>query len=184
MFSGKNMVIVVLVGLLALTLLGINLLTIFGNLFQGVGNLLKPLVGNTLGVIGYTSGTIINDTADAASSIAKGGVDIADGVAHSIGDLLKNSTPSSPDLAKTVNKGPSEKEGPSPKYNQPMPDKTTSTIQQPITAAKQNWCLVGDFNGQRGCIAVEDAGKCMSGQVFPSQQLCLNPTFTQNNPYG
>jgi hypothetical protein len=169
-FSGKNIIILILVFFLILAFLGINILTIAVNFF-------RPFLGNTISAIGYSSGTIINDGADVIANVAKGGIDIADGVAHSIGDLLKNGKPA-PDLAKTVNKGPS------PKYNEPSPDKTTSPIQQPIATTKQNWCLIGDFNGQRGCVAVEDADKCMSGQIFPTQQLCLNPTFTQKNPYG
>ena len=60
--------------------------------------------------------------------------------------------------------------------NQPVPDASVDPIQKPITAGKVNWCLVGEYQGKRGCIEVDDDSKCMSGQVFPSQNMCLNPT--------
>jgi len=45
-----------------------------------------------------------------------------------------------------------------------------------------NWCLVGEFNKKRGCVPVADETKCLSGQVFPNQAMCLNPTLTANVP--
>jgi hypothetical protein len=63
--------------------------------------------------------------------------------------------------------------------NQPSPDASTSPIQTSPSSSKSQWCLVGEYNGARGCINITDQDKCMSGQVFPSQQMCLNPTMTQ-----
>jgi hypothetical protein len=63
--------------------------------------------------------------------------------------------------------------------NQPSPDASTSPIQSSASSAKNKWCLVGEYNGARGCVSVTEQDKCMSGQVFPTQQMCLNPTMTQ-----
>jgi hypothetical protein len=63
--------------------------------------------------------------------------------------------------------------------NEPKADLSESPIQQG-SAMKSNWCLVGEQNGRRGCVEVNDASKCMSGQVFPNANLCLNPTQTSN----
>lgn len=181
LFSGKNTLIVILCILLILSILGINLLTIFGDLIQSIATFVKPVVGYVLEKLGYTAGTLIEDSADIAANVAKGGVDIADGVAHSIGGLLKDGsagigTTGAMDLANVVNQGPR-------KYTQAVPDDTNSPIQKPITASKNSWCLVGEMNTRRGCIQVEDADKCLSGQLFPTQQLCLNPNLTQNRYY-
>jgi len=62
----------------------------------------------------------------------------------------------------------------------PKPDSGASMIQKPISSKKSNWCLVGEHNRKRGCIEIGDHDKCMSGQVFPSQKMCLNPNFTKN----
>jgi len=67
-------------------------------------------------------------------------------------------------------------------YSQPIPtpDNSTNPIQNPITASKNSWCLVGEYQSKRGCISVNDDSKCMSGQIFPDQQACLNPTLSNN----
>ena len=59
--------------------------------------------------------------------------------------------------------------------NQPKEDDGSGPIQNPITSNKANWCLVGEYQGNRGCIEVDDESKCMSGQTFPTQHMCLNP---------
>jgi hypothetical protein len=62
-------------------------------------------------------------------------------------------------------------------------NKTRYPIQNPVSSAKKSWCLVGEYQGRRGCIEITDQDKCISGQVFPEQKMCLNPTLSQNpNP--
>jgi hypothetical protein len=58
--------------------------------------------------------------------------------------------------------------------NVPSADTHISPIQNPISSNKNKWCLIGEFQGKTGCVDIEDSNKCMSGQIFPSQQLCMN----------
>jgi hypothetical protein len=62
----------------------------------------------------------------------------------------------------------------------PNADSADSNIQTAISSSKNQWCLVGNFQGRRGCVEVDKDTKCMSGQIFPSQHACLNPTLTNN----
>ena len=59
-------------------------------------------------------------------------------------------------------------------------DVSENPIQKPITSNKTKWCLVGEYEGTRGCVEIAEGDKCMSNQVFPSQKMCLNPTMTNN----
>jgi hypothetical protein len=249
MISYQNMAIVVLVGLLVLSFLGINILLVVGNFFQTIINLFGPLVYQILGVFGYTAGAVINKTADIAGDTAKVGVDVAEGTVQSVGNLLLKSSGVVVDpyakaqLDKTMNtqiRIPLPKETvyvpvpvPSPGtsksldtflnnpvtrffgYTTPGPttkppltvapltaspltvapltvapltvapltpaanlipssDSASSKIQAPITANKTSWCLVGEENGRRTCLDVQDQTKCLSGQIYPSQQDCLS----------
>jgi hypothetical protein len=42
---------------------------------------------------------------------------------------------------------------------------------------KSGWCYIGDDNGQRACGPVGLADTCMSGQIFPTQEICMSPTL-------
>jgi hypothetical protein len=61
--------------------------------------------------------------------------------------------------------------------DEPAPVQSSDSTVTPIGSqkAKAGWCYVGDYAGSRGCVAMEAHGKCMSGQVFPSQTACLYP---------
>lgn len=64
------------------------------------------------------------------------------------------------------------------KYKEYKADTDDNTIQKPIASDKINWCLVGEYQNKRGCVSVTESDKCLSGQIFPSKEMCLNPTLT------
>jgi hypothetical protein len=193
MFSGKNLIIIVLTALLILSFLGINLLASLGNLVETISNIFGPLFIQILSIFGYTAGTVIDKSTDVVTDVAKSGIDLAGDTIQSAADLLKNASrdnvnqdainqmdsnnsnnsnnSNTNNIDKTINES-------KPKNNVPEPDNSVDPIQKPITAGKTNWCLVGEYQGKRGCIEVNDNSKCMSGQVFPSQKMCINPTRT------
>lgn len=256
----KNGIILVLVFLLVLSFLGVNLLTIGGNIIQFFVNLIGPFVNNVLSIFGYTAGSIINVSADVVSDTAKTGIDIAEGTVHSVGNLLRNSSnvngnlpiqqelnadilgpgpvvlpeqplaepgfnysaqlPQLPNIdfipppefiiAREVEKlkkltnstqsspvtGPMYvSSGPAPSLdvalnqsnmaptNIPESDTTSSSIQSPSASNTSSWCLIGDYQGSRGCVEVSSSDKCLSGQTFTSQQACAaKPMVQQQQP--
>jgi hypothetical protein len=174
--SFKNVLIILLLAVLILSLLGINIFAIFGDALQNFINIFNPVVSKTLAELGYASGTVIDRSSDIAADTSKTGIDILNGTFHSVGDLLiKGSGKEGPGQAldNHINQPPSQPPHP------PQPNPTTNPIQS-NASSKSNWCLVGEYNGTRGCISVSDQDKCLSGQVFPSQQQCLNPNLSQN----
>jgi hypothetical protein len=179
MFSNKNAIIFLLAVLLIFSFLGINILTILGNIVQTFIQIIGPLVSQILSIFGYTTGTVLNKTADVVSDTAKTGIDIAEGSIQSVGNILRDaSNPNVNDKTKysldnALNTGKVSS-------GDPIADTSENPIQRPITAGKQTWCLVGEYQGKRGCIEVNEHDRCLSGQVFPSQKMCLNPTLSQN----
>jgi hypothetical protein len=183
--NNNNLIIAVLVILLTLSILGINLFHLFGELFRAVGNIFqaiinifRPLITQILSLFGYTAGSVINKTSDVLASTAKTGIDIANGTVHSIGNLLKEGGKHvdmdlKTQFDNTLNLSNIQS-------GIPDADSSHSNIQTPIVAGKNQWCLVGDFQGRRGCVEIDKETKCMSGQIFPSQHQCLNPTLSNN----
>ena len=40
---------------------------------------------------------------------------------------------------------------------------------------KSGWCFIGEDSGGRSCSNVGLNDKCMSGEIFPSKDVCINP---------
>jgi hypothetical protein len=185
-----NILILILIILVIFSYFGLNLLTILGNSFQRFSDITAPYVKQFLAAVGYSTGEVINKSADVTSDAAKIGIDIAEGTVQNIGDLFKkgaseldgnakkssdkNSSEKKPSLEQKIN----SKSEPKKKPEEVKPDSGENPIQKPISSAKQNWCLIGEYQNKRGCVAVTESDKCLSGQIFPSQQMCLNPTLT------
>jgi hypothetical protein len=174
----KNVLIMILLVILVLSLLGINVFTIFGNALQKLIDVFNPIVSKVLKDLGYASGNVISSTSDIVADTSKTGIDILNGTVHSVGDLLLKASGqgSGASLDSQINQPPII--APKP----PSPNESSNPIQSTPSVNKNHWCLVGEYNGARGCISVSDQDKCLSGQVFPTQQLCLNPNLTQNKP--
>lgn len=175
-FDWKIILIAVLIILLVLMYLGINFFNIFGDSLQSIVNITRPTLSKIVGAFGYTTGETINQTADVASDSIKMGVDVAEGVVQNVGNLLIDAS----EEADPSNRLRTDLEEAREKTynNEPSIDSTDNPIQNPITSGKQNWCLVGEYQNKRGCVPVTESDKCLSGQVFPNQQMCLNPTLT------
>lgn len=184
--AGSNTIIIILSVLLILSFLGINILDVVSNIIKAIIAILGPPVGQILAVFGYTSGTLINKGADVVSDTAKVGIDIAEGTVQNIGNILISASSGKvPTNLTQINpldiKLNQDKQISKPK--QPSEDTTENPIQNPISASKSGWCLIGEYENRRGCIEVGEQDKCMSGQIFPNQKMCLNPTMTANlNP--
>ena len=186
MFSGKNFIIVILTGLLILSFLGINLLASMGNIVDVLSNIFGPLFTQILSVFGYTAGTVIDKSTDIVTDVAKHGIDLAGDTVQSAADLLKDASRPGVDnkavtqLDKSFGDASFDTVLNKSKYknNEPDMDSDINPIQKPITSGKASWCLVGEYQGKRGCISVNDSNKCMSDQVFPTQNQCMNPTRT------
>lgn len=167
-FSGKDIIIAILFVLVVMSFFGIHLLAYTDDILRYITEVFRPF----LGALGYSTGTIINTTTDIAADTTKVGIDIAEGSIKNIGNLFIKASDHDIDLDHTIDK-------PKPnRIEEPEHDSTANPIQNPISKGKGGWCLIGEVSDRRGCISVSDHAKCMSGQVFPTQKMCLNPTFS------
>jgi hypothetical protein len=64
--------------------------------------------------------------------------------------------------------------GPSPRAND-----TTTNVRQKQNSGKAGYCYVGEDRGYRSCLKVEAGDQCMSGQVFSSHDVCVNPKLRE-----
>ena len=170
-FDFKTLLILLLLFVLLFSYLGINILTILGDSMERFVDFISPMVTEFLVLTGYSTGSVINKTADVVSDTAKETIDIAEGAVQNVGNLLM-------DAGKKRRSRPNRPDQPPQHIHEPEPDAPENTIQKPITSNKYNWCLVGEYQNKRGCMPVTESDKCLSGQVFPTQKMCLNPNLS------
>lgn len=136
-------------------LITINFLYFFHFLPQRLVNLFYPLL--------FITRTIENTKKQTINTTLKGAQVVEDKVEKVI-DVIKN------DVDKKDNK-----------YNNtPIPNdslennkfigRNTDTL---------GFCYVGTDRGYRSCIDIEDKDKCMSGEIFPTKDICINPKLRQ-----
>ena len=182
----KNLIIIILASLLVLSFLGVNI-------FQSMIITIQNLVARILSIFGFYTGLLINSTADVVGDTAKGGVDIAEGTLHSIGNLLQNEdnmngTPPAQMQWNTTlfNLNPTEKRDSGSQQAKPeviIPPNIDSDLNKGTpkvpkyepsdsTANNLTWCPVGYSNGSGKCIQTSTNEKCMYGKVFKTKDEC------------
>lgn len=161
--------------IILLTFLGVNVFLYLAQGSELIASLLNPLLGTSLGVAG--------ETVDVAAEGGKSAVDIVGSIAK-IG-LLE--TQSVAKKAKNVN------ELSSAKLDFGLPDvPDNNTLNRNINTKRKKernvgsyegtdtsgqWCYVGEYNGIRNCRQLEKGDVCMSGNIFPNRDICINPTL-------
>ena len=166
----KNVLILILAVIIIFSLFGVNIVILIGNFIQMLLEVFMPVLRQLFGIVGISGGTLINNTADIVGDTAKFGIDVAEGTIQSVGSILKRAGEQTIDPNTKFNL--QQTSTPSTDYSNPI-------MNQPSTK-KAGWCLVGEYQGRRGCIEINDYDKCLSGEVFPSQEICMNPTQTPN----
>lgn len=54
--------------------------------------------------------------------------------------------------------------------NEPAPNES-------LPIGKAGWCFIGEEHGMRSCSEIGVNDKCMSGDIFPTQAVCMNPNL-------
>ena len=65
--------------------------------------------------------------------------------------------------------------------NVPQPDDSIEAVNRArgTHQDKLGYCYVGTDQGYRSCIDVENADECLSGDIFPTRDICINPNLRQ-----
>ena len=60
-------------------------------------------------------------------------------------------------------------------YAQKNQQKPAADDPNRISGPKSGYCYIGEDRGFRSCIEVGESTKCMSGEIFPTREVCVNP---------
>lgn len=179
-FSFKKIVILIII----LLFLGFNVLKISG---EGLGNIAS--IGKVLfGSIGISLSDTIKNTVTNSATGSKEIIDVTKDVAidavDDVDELLgvESDKKNKKSKDKKDNENLAEAIDKVSKQNKDadvMPDDSGSTVQQSKGAGKAGWCFTGEDRGFRSCVKVGINDECMSGDIFPSKDICVNPSLRE-----
>lgn len=165
-----------------LAILGINIFSSLSNVTEWIGNTFGPAFKKLFGAIGITTVKASETVVDATATGAKTGIDVAAGTLTSGLDVIEGQLENAKDKNQSTYKGTSNNSlnlalsDATPQV--PQPDDATSNTQRTGTG-KSGYCYIGEDRGFRSCIKVNENDQCMSGDIFPSQAICVNPNLRE-----
>ncbi len=183
------------IGLIVVILLflGVNIFSYLGDFFQHIKDATAPIIKQVLGNLGYVVTETTKDVTSVAAEGAKLGVDVAAGTVESGIDVIQGQL----DMEQGSGQGQSASQQSTNKqqsggissslssaladaeYNsEPLPDDATSSTQR-ASSGKSGYCYIGEDRGFRSCISVNERDTCMSGDIFPSKEICVNPSLRE-----
>jgi hypothetical protein len=181
---------------IVLAFFGFNVFVYLAKGTQGLIDIFGPYVSYILNLFGNTAIDASKQAINVSAEGTKGAVDVVSGAtttglnvvqqvalqptSNPVGETLSSTIPQvnvaqNTPLSNALNQ-------PSAPISQNIPsayqaDDSTSIIQSSKTSGKSGWCYIGEDRGFRSCIEVGANDTCMSGDVFPSQDICVNPSL-------
>jgi hypothetical protein len=173
---------------------GFNVFKEMGLITDDVVEFVRPLTD----AVGGLMGTVSKQFVSATSEGTRTGIDIVSGAAKSGVNVLEDqatgkglpNTIDDPSVVSSSGGGTAKQEAAraraltmktgaqlEPGFGGPAPDEATSVTQKGRTSGKAGYCLVGEDRGNRSCIYVNESDTCMSGNIFPSKDKCINPSL-------
>ena len=158
-------------------------------------------VESVLEWIGYSTGETVKTTANVGATGLKGSADVAsDAITGSVNILEKglNLTPQEKMRAQNQQQAQATALNPPPlnrktvetsednvlstglanlKKMSPMPSADDATSVTQSGRSKSGYCYIGEDRGFRSCISVGENDQCMSGDIFPTMDICINPNL-------
>lgn len=164
--------------ILILAFLGINLLSYLDGVIRAIVSVLRPFFA----LFGYTIGETAKETVKIVKTGSKDIIDVAAGTLTGGINLLekgltgKSATSKGSSSQTTNTTSDSNKK---PRFSFPIPDDAGSKTQASKAKSNAGYCYIGEDRGFRSCIQVNDSDTCMSGDIFPTQEICINPSLRQ-----
>lgn len=173
--------------ILIFTFLGFNIFVYLAKGTEQLNNIFGPIVDFFSSFFGKVTGQVIDVSAEGGKAVVNtsaGAIDTGLTAIQSITPNKANSSVSSvpvtqnqPDVMSnnTLNKALNTSQNKQQPNNDYQADEASSSIQS--GPPKSGWCYIGEDRGYRTCAQVGVNDKCMSGDIFPSQEICVNPNL-------
>lgn len=174
--------------ILILAFLGFNIFVYLAKGTQDFTSFFAPFMEKIFGTTLSVTGQTVDVAAEGAKAVVGGSANVINTGLTAVQGITPNGAPSS--LPTQSVQG-----------TMPQPDVTANnTLNRALNTSQQmrqggganddyeaheasssigkaGWCFVGEDRGFRTCAEVGVNDDCMSGDIFPSQELCINPNL-------
>jgi hypothetical protein len=175
--------------ILIFSFLGFNIFTFLGKGTDQANTILQPLINVFRSIFGGTTSQIVDVSAEggkAVTNTAAGVVTDTLNAAQKVANQPSNETDSDinnitsaknldSSQINTLNKALNSTAPLTTKTGEYQEDDSASSIQR--GTSKGGWCYIGEDRGFRTCAQVGPNDECMSGDIFPSNEICMNPSL-------
>ncbi len=173
--------------ILVLTFLGFNIFVYLAKGTEQLNNIFGPIVNFISSFFGNVTSQVIDVSAEGGKAVVNTGASAINTGLSAVQNITPNNAPSSvpsvpvkqnqPDVMSnnTLNKALNSSQNKEQSNNDYEADEASSSIQS--GPPKSGWCYIGEDRGFRTCAQVGVNDKCMSGDIFPSQEICINPNL-------
>ena len=190
--------------ILILTFLGVNIFAYLAKGTQGVSDFFAPIItqissifggvtGQVVGVSAEGSKAVVSTAAQGTQSAVGATADVVNAGLSTVQEVAQPSQQTQSSLksqnvndqqvdimqANTLNRALNSATSQKQQLNGEdyQADDSLSSIQMSSTTGKAGWCFIGADQGIRTCAEIGVNDGCMSGDVFPSQEICMNPNL-------
>ena len=170
-----------------LAFFGFNIFVYLAKGTQDITNIFGPLLEKLFGATAQVAGQTVNVSAEGAKAVVSGTAGAIDTSLTAVQNATApNSSPSSvkgqpisqqnqqPDIMQqsSLNKALNTSQQNQQSQYDYQANEASSSI-----SGKAGWCYIGEDRGYRTCAEVSASDTCMSGDIFPSQEICMNPSL-------
>ena len=152
--------------------------TLLGRIGQAFRNLTSDAAKGIKVVIKQTANVTAEGTkgvVDLAAQGTKGVVNVAAEGTKGIADVTAGAINSGVNV---LDKGLGQDTS-STESAEPQPDTVGDVTQR--QGGKSGYCYIGEDRGFRSCVKVGNMDKCMSGNIFPTEAVCINPSLRESS---
>lgn len=173
---------------LILAFLGFNIFVYLAKGTQDITNFFSPLLEKIFGATASVAGQTVDVAAEGAKAVVGGTATAVNTGLTAVQNITPNGASSSlqtqsvqgtmqpPDVTanNTLNRSLNNAQQGN-QTNDYQAYEASSSVHS--GGGQAGWCYIGEDRGFRSCAQVSASDKCMSGDIFPSQELCINPNL-------
>lgn len=172
---------------LILSFLGFNIFVYLAKGTQDITNFFAPLLEKIFGATAQVAGQTVDVSAEGAKAVVGGTASAIQTGLTSVQNITPNGAQSTikgqqitqqtqqPDIMQqsSLNKALNTSQQQQPQYDYQANEASSSVH----GSGEAGWCYIGEDRGYRTCAQVGVNDTCMSGDIFPSQEICMNPSL-------